>query len=182
MSNLSKTRIQAGLDNGTDGVRRGLLGSILLMPFLGKPVLAEDIVELSWSDLLPKGESVVPDALRGLIEHGSAPLASQQPSSNGVRTDWNGKTVRLPGFIVPIDYSGTGVTAFILVPYVGACVHVPPPPANQLVLVTTEQPYESDGLFESVSVTGMFGVSSISTELAEIGYAMSAERIEPFRG
>jgi len=88
--------------------------------------------------------------------------------------------VRLPGFIVPIDYEGSAVTAFILVPFVGACVHVPPPPANQLVFVTTPEPYEFSGLFEPVNVTGMFGTSSMSTQLAEIGYALSAEKIEPF--
>ena len=86
----------------------------------------------------------------------------------------------MPGFIVPIDYKGTGVTAFILVPYVGACVHVPPPPANQLVFVTTSEPYESKGLFEPVNVTGMFGTASTSTQLAEIGYALSADLIEPY--
>lgn len=99
-----------------------------------------------------------------------------------VRTDWNGRIVRLPGFIVPIDTVGTAVTAFILVPYVGACIHVPPPPANQLVFVTTEDPYESEGLYAPVNVTGMFGVAAISTHLAQIGYALSAEKIEPFRG
>jgi hypothetical protein len=119
--------------------------------------------------------------LQGLIEHDQAPLSSQQPESNGVRTDWNGQIVRLPGFIVPIDYSGTGVTAFILVPFVGACVHVPPPPANQLVFVTSPEPYESSGLFEPVNVIGMFGVSSLSTQLADIAYALSADRIEPYR-
>nr|WP_159805368.1 DUF3299 domain-containing protein [Litoreibacter roseus] len=142
---------------------------------------AEAFIDLDWQDLLPESETIIPNVLRGLIEHDDAPLSSQQPASSGVRTDWNGQIVRLPGFIVPIDYRGTGVTAFILVPYVGACVHVPPPPANQLVFVTTEKPYESAGLFEPVNVIGMFGVSSISTHLADIGYALSADKIEPYR-
>jgi hypothetical protein len=59
-------------------------------------------------------------------------------------------------------------------------VHVPPPPANQLVFVTTEDPYESSGMFEPVNVIGMFGVSSISTQLADVAYALSADRIVPF--
>lgn len=123
----------------------------------------------------------MPPMIQGLIDHSQAPLSSQQPASSGVRTDWTGKTVRLPGFIVPIDYDGTGVTAFILVPYVGACVHVPPPPANQLVFVTTKRPYESDGMFEAVEVTGRFSVSTTSTQLAQIGYAMAVGRIRPHR-
>jgi hypothetical protein len=146
------------------------------------PARADNPVDLDWSDLVPEGEVGLPPTLQGLVEHGDAPLASLQPPSSGVRTDWNGQTVRLSGFIVPLDFSGTGLTAFLLVPYVGACVHVPPPPPNQLVLVTTERPYESDGLFEAVTVTGMFGSASSSTQLAEVGYALSADRIRPYRG
>ena len=142
---------------------------------------AADVVDLTWEDLLPEGESNAEQALRGIVPHDEADMAASQPPSSGVRSDWNGRTVRLAGFVVPLDYRGTGVVAFVLVPFVGACVHVPPPPANQLVLVTTETPWESDGLFEPVEVTGMFGTSSTSTQLADIGYALSADRIEAYR-
>lgn len=162
--------------------RRDLIAGVLCAGLLPRVVLAEGVIDLNWGDLVPEDSPIIPDILRGLIEHDNAPLASQQPASTGVRTDWNGKTVRLPGYIVPIDYESTGVTAFILVPYVGACVHVPPPPANQLVFVTTSEPYESSGLFEAVNVTGMFGTSSTSTQLADIGYALSADKIQPFEG
>ena len=161
--------------------RRKLMASMAALTLMPQMARAESYIDLEWADLVPSGQTFIPPVLEGLIDHDRAPLVSQQPESNGVRTEWNGQIVRLPGFIVPIDYSGTGVTAFILVPFVGACVHVPPPPANQLVFVTTEKPFDSEGLYEPVNVTGMFGVSSISTQLAEIGYALSADRIEPFR-
>jgi hypothetical protein len=154
------------------------IGALSLAPQIAR---AEDFIDLEWTDLVPAGQSIIPPVLQGLIDHDQAPLSNQQPQSNGVRSEWNGQIVRLPGFIVPIDFSGTGVTAFILVPFVGACVHVPPPPANQLVFVTTETPFESAGLYEPVNVIGMFGVSSISTHLAQIGYALSADKIEPYR-
>lgn len=162
--------------------RRALLAGMAASTVVPSMARAEDYIDLDWEDLLPENHSTLPNALRSLLPHDEATLlTSQQPASSGVRTDWNGQIVRLPGFIVPIDYKGTGVTAFILVPYVGACVHTPPPPANQLVFVTTSTPYESDGLFEPVNVIGMFGVSSLSTHLAEIGYALSADKIEPYR-
>ena len=161
--------------------RRAVLAGFATTALLPHRVQAEEVIDLAWEDLLPENETWIPNDIRAFIDHDSAPLSSQQPASSGVRSDWNGQIVRLPGFIVPIDYSGTGVTAFILVPYVGACVHVPPPPANQLVFVTTEEPYESKGMFEAVNVIGMFGVSAIYTELAEIGYALSADRIVPYR-
>jgi hypothetical protein len=161
--------------------RRSLLAALGVMSLAPAAAFAKDYVDLEWTDLVPEGQPAIPPVLQSMIQHdGPASMSSQQPPSQGVRTDWNGEIVRLPGFIVPIDYSGTGVTAFILVPFVGACVHVPPPPANQLVFVTTEKPYESSGLFEAVNVIGMFGTASTSTQLADIAYALSADHIEPF--
>ncbi|MDO6590005.1 DUF3299 domain-containing protein [Loktanella sp. D2R18] len=155
-------------------------GALALAPHAA---FAEDVIDLEWQDLLPDSGSAISPALQSLFEHDETAIPSGvQPQSTGVRTDWNGAVVSLPGFIVPIDYAGSGVTAFILVPYVGACVHVPPPPANQLVFVTTATPYESAGLFEPVTVTGMFGTASTSTQLADIAYALSADVIAPYQG
>lgn len=162
--------------------RRALLAGLTAAACMPRVAIAEEIIDLSWRDLVPEGEMPIPPSVQGLFGHDeSDEITSVQPQSNGVRTDWNGQVVRLPGFIVPIDYSGVGVTAFILVPYVGACVHVPPPPANQLVFVTTSTPYESSGLFEAVTVVGMFGTASTSTQLADISYALSADFIHPYR-
>lgn len=157
------------------------LGLAGLGSLVATGLCAEEIVDLKWSDLIPPGQQFLPPELQGLVPHDETAMASPQPPSTGVRPDWNGRTVRLSGFIVPLDYDGTGITAFMLVPYVGACIHVPPPPANQLVLVTTGQPYQSEGLFASVTVTGMFGAASTSTQLAEVGYALSADQIVPYR-
>ena len=160
--------------------RRFLVAGLTALLGAAGTLRAEEVIDLEWQDLLPEGTTTIPPVLRGILPHDQSDLAASQPKSSGIRTDWNGKIVRLPGFIVPIEYKGTGVTAFILVPYVGACVHVPPPPANQLVFVTTGDPYESKGLFEPVSVTGMLGTAATSTRLAQIGYALSAEKIEPY--
>jgi hypothetical protein len=92
----------------------------------------------------------------------------------------DGADVRLPGFIVPLELDAEGVTTFILVPYVGACIHVPPPPANQLVFVTTEIPWPSDSAWDPVWVTGRMSAKIRSTEIAEIGYSIAAEQIEPY--
>ncbi|WP_428926293.1 DUF3299 domain-containing protein [Marinibacterium sp. SX1] len=163
--------------------RRQLLLAALALPGLGlgpRAALAAQIHDLSWDDLLPEDAPALPPSLQGVVPHDEGAAPAGQAMSTGVRTDWNGEIVRLAGFIIPLDYSGTGVTAFILVPYVGACIHVPPPPPNQLVLVTTETPYEDDGLFAPVVVTGMFGTAQTSTQLADIGYALSADKVEPY--
>lgn len=164
----------------TPGRRRFCIGAFSAICIGATTARAEEIIRLEWRDLIPPGSVFLPPELQGLVTHDDASLAGQQPQSTGVRTDWNGRTIRLSGFIVPLDYKGTGVAAFLLVPYVGACIHVPPPPANQLVLVSTGKPYESAGLFEPVTVTGMFGTASTSTQLADVGYALSADRIIPY--
>lgn len=158
------------------------LGTLGAVSLAATRAHADEVIPLEWDDLIPQSQPALPGELQGLVQHDGAGLASQQPASSGVRSDWNGQIVRLSGFIIPLDYEGTGVTAFMLVPYVGACIHVPPPPANQLVLVTTERPYEAKGLFEAITVTGMFGTASTTTQLAEVGYALSADKIVPYRG
>ncbi len=118
----------------------------------------------------------------GVIQHGQLSTPFDQETGGIVTDEFNGMRVRMPGYMLPLDYVGTGVTSFILVPFVGACIHVPPPPPNQLVFVTTSTPYESQGLFEPIHVTGVFGTSATGTELAMIGYEMSADLVEPFSG
>ncbi len=140
-------------------------------------------VELGWSDLIPdtSDQFQMPEIARGVVEHGQISTPQNQSSVADVTTEYNGKTVRLPGYVVPLDYTGVGVTTLLLVPYVGACIHVPPPPPNQLVYVTTDRPYEFGGLFEAVWVTGVLNAGLSSTELAEVGYSIEDGAVEPYR-
>lgn len=146
-------------------------------------VAAEPPIDIQWEDLVPEGVQAAEDlnALLGIHDPGDAPLAEQSQIEEGqVVTEYNEKTIRIPGYLLPLDFGSEGSTQFLLVPYVGACIHVPPPPANQIVLVTTETPYQSQGLFEPVYVTGLFNTAITDTEYAEVAYALSAEDIEAF--
>jgi hypothetical protein len=55
--------------------------------------------------------------------------------ANGELSALDGKNVRIPGFMVPLEDNSQAVTEFLLVPSPQACIHVPPPPPNQMVLV-----------------------------------------------
>ncbi len=93
----------------------------------------------------------------------------------------DGKQIKLAGFVVPIEMDAEKIGEFLLVPYYGACIHVPPPPANQTVYVKTDAGAEYQGmLFDTVWVSGTLSVEATSSELAEAGYRIQAMRVEPY--
>ncbi len=147
------------------------------------PLLAESsAIDLGWDDLVPQSGGDTMERLRkqGVVQHGELTTPFDQDTAAEVTTEYNGKTVRIPGYLLPLEYSGHDVVSALLVPYVGACIHVPPPPPNQLIFITAETPYRSQSMFEPVWVTGTFGTSATSTQLAEVGYTLAAEKIDPY--
>lgn len=95
----------------------------------------------------------------------------------------DGRLVRLPGFVVPVELDAQRMSEFLLVPYYGACIHVPPPPANQTIHVVAPEGQEYVGeLFDTVWVVGTLRVMRTSSELAEAGYRLDVVAIEPYMG
>jgi hypothetical protein len=80
----------------------------------------------------------------------------------------DGKEVRLPGYALPLEHKGTAVKEMLLVPYLGACIHVPPPPANQTVYVTLAEPYTVGELYEPVWITGRMSVKPTNKSLTYV--------------
>ncbi|MEL7544541.1 MAG: DUF3299 domain-containing protein [Pseudomonadota bacterium] len=97
-----------------------------------------------------------------------------------VVTTYDGKRVRLPGYIVPLDFEATHLKKFLLVPYVGACIHVPAPPTNQVVFIETPKPIEFTGLYDPVYVTGQMSTKPEKTQLASAGYRIVADNVRPY--
>lgn len=141
--------------------------------------LAAPIREITWDDLIPPGVPYAEIIADGELDE-AADTWRPVFDENGTKLNesLNGALVRLPGFIIPLETGAEGVTKFVLVPYVGACIHVPPPPPNQLVLVRTETPWPSETLWDAVWVTGVMTTQLVSTEVAETGYALTAESME----
>ncbi len=88
--------------------------------------------------------------------------------------------VQLTGYVVPIESGKDGVTEFLLVPYFGACIHSPPPPANQIVDVVLASPQRLRSM-ETVRVYGMLATSRQDTQMGKSGYRMHAAIVEPYR-
>jgi hypothetical protein len=92
----------------------------------------------------------------------------------------DGARIRLPGFAVPLETDGQTTTRFLLVPYYGACIHVPPPPANQTVLVEAPAGARIQRAFDTVWVTGRLAIQRATTELAKAGYTLTATEVHPY--
>jgi len=101
----------------------------------------------------------------------------------------NGKPVRIPGYLLPLEFDGDKVTEFLLVPYVGACIHTPPPPPNQIVHVKTEEAFTTDGgLYTAIWVNGLMKTEQSQYDLSFVdgssdipsSYAIEAISVEPY--
>jgi hypothetical protein len=109
--------------------------------------------------------------------------------AGAVNATLDGKLVRIPGYLLPLEFSGKEVTEFLLVPWVGACIHTPPPPPNQIVHVKTDKPVEVKGMFEPVWVSGRLAASTSRKSLflsdgaadIDVGYSISAAKVEPYK-
>lgn len=140
---------------------------------------AETAREITWDDLIPPGVPYSEIVGQGDVDEANDtwnPMFDENGAKLNV--DLDGKIIRMPGYIIPLESGSKGVTEFILVPYVGACIHVPPPPPNQLVFVTSSVPWPSDQLWDAIWVTGTLSARMQSTTLGDIGYELAANAIE----
>lgn len=157
--------------------RFGLLAAAgISAPHMG---FANPFQEIMWEDLIPPGvpySEIIAEGEMDEVNDTWKPVFDENATK--VNTALDGASVKLPGYIIPLEMGANGVTTFILVPYVGACIHVPPPPPNQLVFVSTQTPWPSDNLWDAVWVSGQLTARMQSTEIAEIGYHIVADKVE----
>lgn len=150
----------------------------------------EPVEELEWETLIPEGFSL--ESLFGNLEDpGTLDDLDPQASlymdqmmaalaSAPVVPEMAGKMIKIPGFVVPVQGDGINVTEFFLVPYFGACIHVPPPPSNQIIYVRFEPGTKVDNLYDAIWVTGKLSTETITHDLASSGYSLEAFVIEPY--
>ena len=160
--------------------------ALALLLLVSTPLWAAAPKDLTWSEMIP------PDApaevqqtapLHDLSQLGNldpeaAPAARQDLPNAPVVPALDGQNIRLPGYIVPLEVSEEGrTTEFLLVPYFGACIHVPPPPSNQIVHVTSKVGVKLDELYQPYWIEGALQVKASTSELADAGYQMQAQKI-----
>lgn len=144
---------------------------------------------IGWEQLIPAGWDPYKD-LKALNLDG---LKDNDPRADDalkkMRKMWDnapinplllGQNVRIPGFLVPLEDVPGGMKEFLLVPYFGACVHSPPPPANQIVHVVLDKPNKRFRLMDVVWVSGLISATKTDSHMGAASYRIDAKVLAPY--
>ncbi len=99
-----------------------------------------------------------------------------------VNEKMDGRRIKIAGFVAPLDWENdTRLKEFLLVPYFGACIHVPPPPANQIIYIKMEKSLKGVQTMDTIWVHGtIFLEKNESGSMGSSGYSMKVDKIEPY--
>ena len=172
----------------------GLL--LLLAPFAAPPAAAQGSAksapafrEITWETLLPKDwDPMAPFKgldLTRLNDRDPRAIEAMEKlqaawAEAPVEASLRGAKVRLPGFIIPLDRDGDLVSELLLVPYFGACIHTPPPPANQIVHVVLKKPLKGLRMMDPYWIDGTLDLARGDTGIGVYGYRLKAEAMQPY--
>ena len=144
--------------------------------------------QITWEELVPKDWDPAKD-LKGIdlaTLDDADPRAAEllmklQEALNNAPTspELNGQLVRLPGFVVPLEEDKNGLTEFLLVPYFGACIHTPPPPANQILHVRPTKPVKFRAM-DTVWISGKLQTQRNDSMMGTSGYSMAADSVTKY--
>lgn len=116
-----------------------------------------------------------------MIEEGSEFDFMPQLGSFETVEELDGELVRIPGYVVPFDFDPKQKwREFLFVPYMGACIHTPPPPPNQIVMVRVEEPMRVDDIWAPYWIEGTLTTEKSETDLAASAYMLSLDSIEEY--
>lgn len=144
---------------------------------------------IKWPDLIPKDWKPLPkyrNADIGGLRDDDPKLIQMMKE---IRKAWDeapvveamqGQAITLPGYIVPLDESKAGLKTFLLVPYFGACIHSPPPPANQIIHIVAHEAVKGFKTMDTVLVSGVLRVKRQNSNMGMSGYTMDAFVITPY--
>lgn len=143
----------------------------------------------TWEELVPKDWDPLKqfrDKNTASIREGSARELALMREMRDIwdnaptRSELNGVKLKLPGFVVPLEQSRGEIKEFLLVPYFGACIHSPPPPANQIVYVVLSTPKPLRTM-DTVWVSGTMNTTRQDSPWGMSGYSMDGSAVEPYR-
>ena len=146
---------------------------------------------IAWEELVPKDWDPMKD-LKGMDLSkldDSDPRANDllmklQEAANNAPTNpaLNGTEVKIPGFLVPLEENNGQVSEFLLVPYFGACIHTPPPPANQIIHVKTSNATKGLRAMDTIWITGKLQTLRNDSMMGVSGYHITASSVTKYTG
>jgi hypothetical protein len=93
----------------------------------------------------------------------------------------DGLRVKIPGYVVPLEFDEqTELEEFLIVPYYGACIHTPPPPANQVIHANSEESIIIDNTYDPIWAIGVIKAETVRSDVAEAGYRLEIEQVLPY--
>jgi uncharacterized protein len=144
---------------------------------------------ITWDALVPAGW----DPYKDFRNQDMSALQDGDPRANAMlkkmREAWDnapvnaalvGQSVRIPGFVVPLEESKEGLKEFLLVPYFGACVHSPPPPSNQIIHVLPRSPVKGLRSMDTVWITGKLNTVQTDTYMGASSWRLEASGVAPY--
>jgi len=166
-----------------------------------KPAKPDKFKTIEWPDLMPQQDLdalLDPPEYLADIEDGSPEdqISSQISSSiaaakddryqqalvsTSIRPEMNGQAIRIPGFIVPLEFSGDQmITEFFIVPFFGGGIHVPPPPPNQIIHVKYPEGFKLEALYNPLWLSGVLTTILIENDMAAAAYSMEVHLMEDY--
>lgn len=154
-----------------------------------KAAAANTYKEILWDELIPANWNPLKEFQGmnlGMLKDGDPKATTML---NRMREVWDqapvndkmdGALIRIPGYVVPLEESKDGMKEFLLVPYFGACIHTPPPPANQIIHVQLSQPMRGLRSMEAVWIQGPLQAFRHDSFMGVSGYRMQAQAVELF--
>lgn len=158
-------------------------------PYQASGKMVNGFQEIAWESLIPKNwDPMAPfkglklDQMTDDDPRADAALwkAKKYWKEAPVDPSMEGKPVRLPGFVVSLDREGEALKEFLLVPYFGACIHVPPPPANQIIHVRSVKAVKNVRTMDAVWISGVLKVERSDSSMGASSYSMKAVSVEPY--
>ncbi|QUJ67768.1 DUF3299 domain-containing protein [Photobacterium sp. GJ3] len=153
---------------------------ILLCCWLPFVASAKETLTLDWIDLIPEKERQQFNQQGMPFMNHEGDQAALQKRIGSVRPELDGSKVKIPGFVIPLEGDENTITEFLLVPYFGACIHVPPPPPNQIIYVKFPKGAPVQQLWDVVYIVGKLKVQTVEHDLAETGYMLQGTEIEEY--
>lgn len=169
----------SGGENGYWGVREGEALPIIWEDLM--PTGAGEALEQEYADFYKALEARYANQPFDAIEEGSDMDYMPQLGSFDTVPELDGMLIRIPGYVVPFDFNLKNRQAsFLLAPYMGACIHTPPPPPNQIIYVEADPAVKIGDIWVAYWLEGTLTAQTQESDLAAAAYTLKLTKIEPY--